>query len=130
MVYEPTRVSLTRQAAKKAENIRDKVVTDAMARHNLEKEAKAAAKARQQDLQEACNRAESTNSRGEASTAADAKSSRVPGDEAVTPLLVRMPRQPPVNTHQLSKTTTMSLEVAIVKRKTSSPYHTFKSCSD
>ena len=52
-----------------------------MARNNLEKEEKAAAKARL-DLQEAHNRTESTNSRGEASTTADAKSSRVPGDEA------------------------------------------------
>ena len=82
MVYEETRVSLTRNAAKKAGNVRDKVMAEAKARNDLEKEEKAAAKARQQDLQEACNRAESTNSRGEASTAADAKSSRVPGDDA------------------------------------------------
>lgn len=81
MVYEETRVSLTRNAAKKAGNVRDKVMAEAKARNDLEKE-QAAAKARQRDLQEAHNRTESTNSRGEASTAADAKSSRVPGDEA------------------------------------------------
>ncbi len=76
MVYEPTKVSLTRNAAKKAENIRDKVVADAMARHNQEIDERAAAKARL-DLQEAHNRAESTNSRGEASTDADANMIRV-----------------------------------------------------